>query len=80
MTKLLKRVFGCWHLKMSLPFSGPKETYRTCIDCGARRRFDPDLWATGGPYYYPDRPRTLHEGVHRKQPWRRECKRNRNSH
>jgi hypothetical protein len=51
--RVLRRVFGCWHLKMSLPFTRGKLTYRTCIACGARRRFDLDRWVMVGPYYHP---------------------------
>jgi hypothetical protein len=51
---VFKRIFECWHLDMSLPFSRGNETYRTCISCGARRRFDLERWAMVGPYYYPE--------------------------
>ena len=46
------RAFGCWHLNMARPISGASETYRTCMDCGARRRFDPERWLMDGPYYF----------------------------
>jgi hypothetical protein len=54
-TKVLKQIFGCRHPHLSLPFTRGKETYRTCIACGARRRFDPENWTMVGPYYYPER-------------------------
>ena len=60
---LLNRVFGCWHREMSLPFTRKDETYRTCVACGARRRFDLDRWTTAGPYYRPECKFTLHPGV-----------------
>lgn len=50
---VVKRVFGCWHLRLSLPFTRGEETYRTCITCGARRRFDLDQWASVGGFYHP---------------------------
>jgi len=53
MRNAVKRVFGCWHLKLSLPFTRGDETYQTCISCGARRRFDLDRWASVGGFYYP---------------------------
>jgi len=53
---VLRRAFGCWHLKMSLPFTRGNETYRTCVSCGARRRFDLDQWAMVGAFYHPRRP------------------------
>ena len=50
------RVFGCWHRTLSLPFTRDGETYRTCMRCGARRRFDTERWETVGQFYYPARP------------------------
>ena len=47
----LKRVFGCWHREMSLPFTRGNETYRTCVNCGARRRFDLERWTMVGEFY-----------------------------
>lgn len=55
MRQMLRRIFGCWHPRLSLPFTRGRETYRTCVRCGARRRFDPDMWTMVGPYYYPER-------------------------
>lgn len=52
-TGVLRRAFGCWHLQMSLPFTRDTETYRTCVSCGARRRFDLDEWAMVGDFYHP---------------------------
>lgn len=49
----VKRIFGCWHREMSLPFSRDNESYRTCVACGARRRFDLERWTMVGPFYYP---------------------------
>jgi hypothetical protein len=48
----LKRVFGCWHREMSLPFTRGNETYRTCVNCGARRRFDLQRWTMVGGFYH----------------------------
>jgi len=49
------RIFGCWHVKMSRPFSRGNETYRTCVACGARRRFDLEKWEMVGSFYYSER-------------------------
>ena len=49
------RIFGCWHLNMSRPFSRGNESYRTCVACGARRRFDLERWEMVGSFYYPER-------------------------
>jgi hypothetical protein len=49
---LVTRVFGCWHKEMSRPFSSQGQTYRACLDCGARRKFNLASWETQGKYYY----------------------------
>ena len=46
------RALGCWHRQMSRPITSAGETYRACLTCGARRRFDPETWMMHGPYYY----------------------------
>lgn len=46
------RAFGCWHLQMGRPMTWAGETYRACLDCGARRSFDPEKWLMYGPYYF----------------------------
>lgn len=48
----LTRVFGCWHSEMSRPFTYEGQSYRTCLECGARRDFDPARWEMVGAYYY----------------------------
>jgi hypothetical protein len=48
----LAEIFGCQHKHMSRPFSRQGESYRVCIDCGARRQFDEQTWNSAGPYYY----------------------------
>ena len=58
-----RRLLGCWHRHMSLPFTRGNETYRTCVDCGARRRFDLEQWTMIGAFY--------HTGGHN-GPWRGE--------
>ncbi len=46
------RVFGCWHREMSRPFSQAGRSYRTCLNCGAHRRFNVGNWEMQGSYYY----------------------------
>ena len=55
MRRVTARIFGCWHLNMSRPFSRGNESYRTCVACGARRRFDLERWEMVGSFYYPGR-------------------------
>ena len=63
---VFKRIFECWHLDMSLPFSRGNETYRTCVSCGARRQFDLERWTMVGPYYYPKGKFALYESSTRR--------------
>ena len=49
----VQRLFGCSHVKLSLPFTRGADTYRTCVTCGARRRFDLHKWPMVGDFYYP---------------------------
>jgi hypothetical protein len=48
----MARVFGCWHLEMSRPFSHQGHAYRTCLHCGAQRQFNLGNWEMQGNYYY----------------------------
>jgi hypothetical protein len=49
----LGRLFGCWHENLSRPFVQDKTAYRSCLECGARRQFDPQTLKTHGAFYYP---------------------------
>ncbi len=64
MGRAAARVFGCWHVNMSRPFSRGNETYRTCLSCGARRRFDLEQWETVGSFYYAERNSGLYASAH----------------
>jgi hypothetical protein len=46
------RVFGCWHKEMSRPFTHQGQTYRMCLDCGARRQFNLRRWEMQGDFYF----------------------------
>jgi len=60
----LGNALGCPHKEMSRPFSRQGETYRVCINCGARRNFDRQTWKQTGPYYF--RPATTADLMERK--------------
>jgi hypothetical protein len=51
-TDWVARVFGCWHLEMSRPFSHHGQAYRSCLDCGAQRQFNLKNWKMQGEFYY----------------------------
>ena len=46
------RVLGCWHKEMSRPFSNKGQAYRTCLNCGASRKFNVGRWEMQGSFYY----------------------------
>lgn len=50
---LIAKLFGCGHRDLSRPFGQGKLTYRTCLQCGARKRFNPETLETFGGFYYP---------------------------
>jgi|SRR5690349_18149302 hypothetical protein len=50
---IIGTLFGCWHKDLSRPFTNKRVSYRTCLQCGARRKFDTRSLETSGPFYYP---------------------------
>ena len=52
MANRVSQIFGCPHKEMSRPFSRQGETYRVCINCGARRQFDAQTWNSSGRHYF----------------------------
>ena len=48
---LCTRAIGCWHLRLSRPFTHGRESYRTCLHCGMRREFDLQRWKSIGRFY-----------------------------
>lgn len=50
---LFGKVFGCWHKRLSRPFTSREESYRVCLECGARKRFDTQTLKTFGSFHYP---------------------------
>lgn len=49
----LAKFFGCEHRNISRPFISGKTSYRTCLQCGARKQFDTETFETFGEFYYP---------------------------
>ena len=72
---LIGSIFGCWHRNMSRPLTRNGETYRACLNCGARRQFNLSTWRLNGPYYYG--PSSAEELAHaqtqtvqpKRRPW-----------
>jgi hypothetical protein len=50
---LVASLFGCWHEAISRPFTQERATYRVCLNCGARKVFDPQTLQTSKSFYYP---------------------------
>ncbi len=50
---LVGKLFGCWHKELSRPFTNRNASYRTCLNCGAKKEFDTKTLKTLGPFYYP---------------------------
>jgi hypothetical protein len=48
----LTSLLGCRHKEMSRPFSSQGQTYRSCLECGARRQFNVGRWEMQGDFYY----------------------------
>lgn len=50
---LMTSLFGCWHKALSRPFTNKRVSYIACLDCGARKKFDPANFKTSDEFYYP---------------------------
>lgn len=50
---LTASLFGCWHERVSRPFTEGKSAYRACLNCGARKPFDTETLETKDRFYYP---------------------------
>ncbi len=53
---LLGKLFGCGHADLSRPFSHGKIGYRSCLACGAVKKFNTETLETHGAFYYPPSP------------------------
>ena len=50
---VISSLFGCWHTELSRPFTTAQESYRSCLHCGARQKFDAEQLKTTKSFYYP---------------------------
>jgi hypothetical protein len=50
---LLTKFFGCRHGNIGRPFTNGETAYRSCLNCGARRQFNPVTLETHGNFYFP---------------------------
>ena len=50
---LVAKLFGCRHKNLSRPFTHHKTSYRSCLNCGARKPFNAETLETYGKFYAP---------------------------
>ncbi len=50
---IFAKLFGCEHNNISRPFTTRGTSYRTCLNCGARKQFNSETLETFGSFYYP---------------------------
>ncbi len=50
---LLASLFGCWHKRLTRPFTSDRRTYMACVECGARRIVDTKNFKVSRAFYYP---------------------------
>jgi transcription elongation factor Elf1 len=48
---IIKRIFGCWHSRMSKPVTTDNTTFCYCKDCGLRRKYDIKTFKPQGVFY-----------------------------
>jgi len=46
-------LFGCWHKRLTRPFTSDKNTYMACVECGARKKVDAKEFKVSRAFYYP---------------------------
>lgn len=46
-------LFGCWHKRLTRPFTSDKNTYMACLECGARKKVDTKEFKVSRAFYYP---------------------------
>jgi hypothetical protein len=50
---LFASLFGCWHKRLTRPFTSDKNTYMACLECGARKMVDTNNFKVSRAFYYP---------------------------
>jgi hypothetical protein len=50
---LITRLIGCYHRDLSRPLSERGTAYKSCLNCGARKPFNPETFESDGKFYYP---------------------------
>ncbi len=50
---IVGKLFGCWHKRLTRPFTSDKNTYMACLECGARKKVDAKEFKVSRAFYYP---------------------------
>lgn len=50
---LFASLFGCWHKRLTRPFTSGRDTYMSCLECGARKKVDATNFKVSRAFYYP---------------------------
>ncbi|MGD9563592.1 MAG: hypothetical protein AB7F88_01775 [Pyrinomonadaceae bacterium] len=50
---LFTSIFGCWHKRLTRPFTTDRNTYMACLECGARKKVDTKNFKVSRAFYYP---------------------------
>ena len=48
---LAARLLGCRHSRLTRPFGSGGSAYMSCLECGARKHFNPDTLETSRGFY-----------------------------
>jgi len=52
LANVFRRIIGCRHSQMSRPYTVNDLPYRTCLECGARRRLNRHGWTRQHAFYF----------------------------
>ena len=58
---IFARLLGCRHKRFTRPITVSNSSYRACLDCGARRKFDTQNLKTSRAFYYPPSIKLEHD-------------------
>jgi hypothetical protein len=50
---IVSRLLGCQHRRLTRPFGSGETAYLSCLECGARKHFNPKTLETSKNFYCP---------------------------
>jgi hypothetical protein len=48
---MVSRLLGCQHRRLTRPFGSGGSAYMSCLECGARKHFNPETLKTSRSFY-----------------------------